>query len=226
MVKRSGVWYNTTMHFDLTGFIYLIIALIMAMTLHEFAHAWASEWLGDSTARNEGRLSINPLVHIDPFMTVLLPAILILLGSPVIFAAARPVPFNPWAVRYGKWGAAIVAAAGPAMNLLLAVFFALWLRFIPVGVETLPLFVTIVITNISLMVFNLLPIPPLDGSRIAYAAIPPIRPLFDILERNGIAVVFVLLLIAGPLITPIISGISRMILQLLIPGLTGLTGSA
>lgn len=215
--------YNTLMEFNLIGLIYLIFALVMALTLHEFAHALASDWLGDRTARQEGRLSINPLVHIDPFMTLLLPAVLIITHSPVIFGAAKPVPFNPWAVRYGKWGAAIVAAAGPAMNLLLAVFFALWVRFVPINPEMLPLFISIITINISFMVFNLIPLPPLDGSRIVYAAVPPIRDLFDRLEQQGLIIIFVLLLLAGPVITPIISAISSAILQVLVPGLSALS---
>ncbi len=152
--------------------IFLILALIMALTLHEFAHALMGDWLGDRTARQEGRLTLNPLAHIDPLMTLLLPATLIIFHSPVIFGAAKPVPFNPWAVRYGKWGAALVAAAGPLMNLLLAVFFALWFRFVPVAPDLVGLFINIITINISFMIFNLIPLPPLDGSRIVYAAVP------------------------------------------------------
>jgi len=206
---------------SILNLLYLVFALIMALTLHEFAHALAGHWLGDDTAHREGRLSINPLAHIDPVMTVLLPAFLIIFHSPVVFGAARPVPFNPWALRWGKWGAALVAGAGPAMNLLLAVFFALWLRFVPLNGTIVPLFIAIISINIAFMVFNLIPLPPLDGSRIAYAAIPPIRPLFDELERHGIIIIFALLLIAGPILTPVIGGISSAIIQLLIPGLTG-----
>jgi len=206
---------------SILNLLYLVFALIMALTLHEFAHALAGHWLGDDTAHREGRLSINPLAHIDPVMTVLLPAFLIIFHSPVVFGAARPVPFNPWALRWGKWGAALVAGAGPAMNLLLASFFALWLRFVPLNGTIVPLFIAIISINIAFMVFNLIPLPPLDGSRIAYAAIPPIRPLFDSLERHGIIIIFALLLIAGPVLTPIIGAISSAIIQLLIPGLTG-----
>jgi len=206
---------------SILNLLYLVFALIMALTLHEFAHALAGHWLGDDTAHREGRLSINPLAHIDPVMTVLLPAFLIIFHSPVVFGAARPVPFNPWALRWGKWGAALVAGAGPAMNLLLAIFFALWLRFVPLNGTIVPLFIAIISINIAFMVFNLIPLPPLDGSRIAYAAIPPIRPLFDELERHGIIIIFALLLIAGPILTPVIGGISSAIIQLLIPGLTG-----
>lgn len=208
---------------SILGIVYLILALVMALTLHEFAHAVVGHWLGDDTAHREGRLSLNPLVHIDPFMTLLLPAVLIIAHSPVIFGAARPVPFNPWALRWGKWGAALVAVAGPVMNLLLAIFFALWLRYVPIHQALLPLFVDIISINIFFMVFNLIPLPPLDGSRIAYAAIPPIRPLFDQLERQGMIIIFVILLVAGPVLLPFISIVSSAILQFLIPGLTGIS---
>jgi len=207
----------------LLSLLYLIFALITALTLHEFAHALAGDLLGDRTARQEGRLSLNPLVHIDPIMTVLLPATLIVLHSPVVFGAARPVPFNPWAVRFGKWGAAMVAAAGPAMNLLLAIIFSVWLRLFSVSAAILPLFIAIISINIAFMVFNLIPLPPLDGSRIVYAAVPAVRPLFDRLEHRGIFIVFAILLIAGPLLFPLISALVSAILQLLVPGLTGLS---
>src|SRR5689334_16799120 len=97
------------------------LALVLALTLHEFAHAWMGHQLGDTTARDQGRLTLNPLAHIDPFATLALPLLLMLLHAPV-FAAAKPVPFNPWAVRGGRWGAAMVALAGPFTNLMLAAF--------------------------------------------------------------------------------------------------------
>jgi Zn-dependent protease len=175
---------------DLQTILASLIALILGLTLHEFAHAYMGFYLGDTTARDQGRLSINPLVHIDPFTTLLLPLALILVGSPVVFAAAKPVPFNPWAVRYGRWGAALVAAAGPLTNLLLALIFGLWLRFVPHGVLISEFFGAIVTTNVALFVFNLIPFPPLDGSRVLYAAAPiEVREVMDRIESAGLAAI-------------------------------------
>jgi Zn-dependent protease len=212
------------MEFNGIGLLYLIIALISALTLHELAHALMSDYLGDTTARRQGRISLNPLAHIDPVMTVLLPLILIVLKSPVVFGAARPVPFNPWAVRYGKWGVALVAAAGPVTNFIIAIFFALWLHLFPVALGILPLFISIITINISFAIFNLIPIPPLDGSRILYAIAPrPLRDAMDRIEQHGLIIVFALLFIAAPVFMPALSGATSAVVQLLVPGLTGLS---
>ncbi len=152
--------------------VYILIALVMGITLHEFSHALMGHYLGDDTARLQGRLSLNPLAHIDPMMTILLPLFLIVFHSPVLFAAAKPVPFNPWAVRFGKWGAVMVALAGPATNFVLAIFFALCLRFLPISGAIVGLFVALVSVNVALGVFNLITFPPLDGSRLLYAVAP------------------------------------------------------
>lgn len=195
--------------------IYLIAGLLLALTLHEFAHALAADRLGDGTPRALGRLTLNPISHIDPFMTVILPILLIISGSPILFGAAKPVPFNPAAVRYGKWGAALVAAAGPATNLLLAVFFALWIRVFTLGSPEI--LVGMVVVNLSLAVFNLIPFPPLDGSRILYAAAPyTVREVMDRIERAGMVGIIILLFFAFPLISPFIRAAVSVMSRLLL----------
>lgn len=199
--------------------VYLLVALVLALTLHEFAHALMGDYLGDQTARAEGRLTLNPAAHIDPFMTLLLPLMLILLRSPVIFGAAKPVPFNPWAVRYGKWGSALVAVAGPLTNLFIAVFFALWLGLLPGG--SAELFQAIIKVNVAFFVFNMIPFPPLDGSRVLYAVAPyGLREVLDRIERAGLIAIFVLLFLGFPLISPLIFAAVQGILALLLPGVS------
>ncbi len=155
--------------------IAMIIALIISVVIHEMAHGYAANWLGDPTARLAGRLSPNPLVHLDPFMSVILPALLVISGSPILFGAAKPVPYNPYNLTNQKWGEAIVAAAGPASNIFLAIVFAILVR----NYETLSLTETfielsigIISLNIFLALFNLVPIPPLDGSKILPRLLP------------------------------------------------------
>lgn len=155
--------------------IVMVIALVISVVLHEMAHGYAANWLGDPTARLQGRLSANPLVHIDPLMSVIVPGILVLSGSPFLFGAAKPVPYNPYNFTNQKWGEAIVAAAGPAMNIVIALIFtALFhLSGILAFPETfLSIAVQIIILNIFLALFNLVPIPPLDGSKILPRLLP------------------------------------------------------
>lgn len=153
-----------------------IVILIISVVIHEMAHAYAANWLGDPTARLQGRLSPNPVVHLDPLMSVILPGLLILSGSPLLFGAAKPVPYNPYNFSNQKWGEAIVAAAGPASNIALAVIFAVIIR-IDAKVDMLSqtfLFLagTVIVVNIFLALLNLLPIPPLDGSKILPRFLP------------------------------------------------------
>lgn len=196
--------------------LYLVIVII-ALTVHEFCHAWAGHLLGDVTAKREGRLTLNPIAHIDPFTTLFLPVALILLGSPVVFGAAKPVPFNPYAVRYGKWGAALVAVAGPASNLAMAIVVGLYMRIFDLGGIAGLFLLQFVLINLAFFVFNMIPIPPLDGSRVLYAALPPsLQDVMDQIERYGIIVVFMLLLLfyrlVGPFILSIVTALASLIL--------------
>ena len=157
--------------------ITFICVVVPAIVLHEFAHAWTADKLGDPTARRMGRLTLDPLKHIDPVGTVLVPLLLYLpfafgwTKSPIIFGFAKPVPFNPLNLRYPKRDIMFVRLAGPLMNIALAFVFARALGFIqnPFGHD---LFVTAVLLNLGLAIFNMIPIPPLDGSGILYALLP------------------------------------------------------
>ncbi len=155
--------------------IAMIIALIFSVVIHEMAHGYAANWLGDPTARLQGRLSANPLVHIDPLMSVILPGLLVLTGSPILFGAAKPVPYNPYNFTNQKWGEAIVAAAGPAANVFIALVFAVLIRLsdvLQLSDTFIQLAISIIFLNIFLAFFNLVPIPPLDGSKILPKFLP------------------------------------------------------
>lgn len=153
-----------------------IVILILSVVIHEMAHAYTANWLGDPTARLQGRLSPNPLVHLDPFMSVILPGLLILSGSPLLFGAAKPVQYNPYNFINQKWGETLVAVAGPASNIALAIIFAIIVRANDqldfVSGTFVALAGTVIMINIFLALFNLLPIPPLDGSKILPRFLP------------------------------------------------------
>ena len=174
----------------------LLVAYLLGLTLHEFMHGYVAFTLGDNTAAEQGRLSLNPMAHIDSINTLLLPILLFLAHSPIIFGAAKPVPFNPWSLRYGKWGAALVAISGPATNFVVAIFFGLWIRFIMVPDFILNLFASIVMINLALGLFNLIPIPPLDGSRVLYAVAPyDLREVMDRIERAGFVTIMIIVIV-------------------------------
>lgn len=192
--------------------IVLIVALIISIVLHEVAHGYAAYKLGDPTAKLQGRLSLNPLVHLDPIMSVVVPGMLILSGSPFLFGAAKPVPYNPYNFSDQKWGEAKVAAAGPAVNVLIAIIFGLLIQFS--GSLGLPqtftsLAFSIVVLNIFLAFFNLLPIPPLDGSKILPIILPfdlkmKYQGLRNYLEHNiGMAFLIIIGLVFFVLGTPL-----------------------
>lgn len=196
--------------------------ILMSMTLHEAMHAFMGYFLGDDTARVEGRLTLNPLKHIDPFMTILLPMGLAILGLP-IFGGAKPVPFNPQRVRHGEWGAVLVALAGPFTNLLLA-FIAFGVGVIgglitdgglvqhtPIG-QVIGLMVSV---NLGFFVFNMLPLPPLDGSRLLYALAPEgVRRGMEWIEQYGVMLVFVIILLGQTVIGHIMMSATNGIIRL------------
>lgn len=176
------------MEIDIAYIAVVIGVILFSMTLHEVMHGFVAYLLGDDTAKIEGRLTLNPIHHIDPIMTIVLPVILALIGAP-IFGGAKPVPFNPARLKYDEWGAALVAMAGPLTNLLIAfVTFGVWVLLgTPALSSTLGLVIyTTVIVNLGFFIFNSLPIPPLDGSRVLYVLAPDlIRKGMEALETYG-----------------------------------------
>ncbi len=180
-------------------------------------HAFVAHRLGDDTAAGEGRVSLNPFKHIDLVPTVLLPLAMMLLGLPPILIA-RPVPFNPFRVRYGEYGAAIVALAGPFTNFGLAAIGALVVRS---GLFSGPLFIellgTFIVVNVSLFVFNMLPIPPLDGSRLLYAFAPePVQRVMAQIEAMGFFALVVILVLVLPVLGPAITSVNEAVLLFLL----------
>lgn len=199
---------------DLMYLAIVLGSILLSMTLHEAMHAFASHWLGDDTAKLEGRLTLNPLSHIDPFTTVLLPLMLAAIGAPP-FGAAKPVPFDPRRVRYGDYGAAIVGAAGPLTNLALAVVAGLVIRALAPGTDQLlfSVLVTFLVVNVSFFVFNMIPFPPLDGSRVLYAFAPDaVRDVMERIEAMGfMAIIFFMILFYTFLSEPFVRLINFMV---------------
>lgn len=198
MTAINRVYYRD-MAFDIVYIIIVLGVILVSMTLHEAMHAFVGYWLGDDTARLQGRLTLNPIKHIDPVLTIILPLSLALIGGP-IFGGARPVPFNPNNVRFGEWGAALIAVAGPLTNLLLAfVAFGVWTAFGGASVQMVDRIIALFITvNLGFFVFNILPLPPLDGSRVLYALAPQfVRRGMELIEQFGIIFIFGIVLVAS-----------------------------
>lgn len=200
-----------------TVFVFQIAILIFSVVIHEVSHGYAALILGDHTAEQEGRLTLNPLKHIDPFGSVFLPVMSYLFGG-FIFGWAKPVPYNPYNLRNQKWGPAIVGAAGPAANLSLAVAFGLVVRFLPGGVmgEFAANFVSIAaaiaLLNIVLALFNLVPIPPLDGSKVLFAVLPyRWRGIQFFLEQYGFIMLLAFVFFFSSWLSPVVALIFRLI---------------
>lgn len=186
--------------------VFSIVVLVMSVVIHEVSHGFVAHYLGDPTARFEGRLTLNPASHIDPIGSIVVPLLLFFTSAGVMFGWAKPVPVNPYNLR-GRHGEAIVAAAGPLSNVCLALIFGLFIRFASgiVPYAFVHIATMIVIINIVLAVFNLVPIPPLDGSKILFSFLPP--SAFEIkafLERYGFFIVLFFIVFLWQFLSPVI----------------------
>ena len=198
------------------GLVLVFVVILISMVLHEIAHGLVAYWLGDDTAKTQGRLSLNPLKHLDPITSFALPLILYLMGGP-IFGGAKPVPINTRNLKGGAWGMALVAIAGPLTNFLLALisfligywtglisYDGIMLSYQGFGGMIFTYFITI---NLGFGIFNMLPIPPLDGSRVLYAIVPDgIRRGMEWLEQFGIWIIAILVVLGGSLLSFIMTG--------------------
>ncbi|MFZ2484841.1 MAG: site-2 protease family protein [Minisyncoccia bacterium] len=198
-------------------FLFQIAVLIMSVVIHEVSHGYAASMLGDQTARYQGRLTLNPLKHLDFVGSILVPSISYFLGG-FIFGWAKPVPYNPYNLRPGRWSEALVAAAGPASNIVMAIIFGLLLRFSiasgsplagPASIEIVSM---IVFINILLAIFNLTPIPPLDGSKLVFAIFPDkLQQMRVFFERYGLMLVLFFIFFLWQFIFPVILFLFRLI---------------
>ena len=203
---------------DIKDLAVVFVCILISLSLHEAMHAFVGHTLGDTTAKDEGRLTLNPLKHIDIYTTVLLPVILIAMGLRPIFAA-KPVPFNPDRVKYDEFGAAMIAVAGPATNFGLAGITAIILRLghFPLNSTITSWLATFCFVNIGFFVFNMIPFPPLDGSRLLYAFAPePIQRFMKQIEGFGIGGILMFMFLLYPFISPMIQFITQKIVIFLL----------
>lgn len=203
------------MEFDPIYIIIVLVVILFSMTLHEVMHGFVAFWLGDDTAEREGRLTLNPIKHIDPFLTLALPLFLAAVGAP-IFGGAKPVPFNPARLKYDEWGAALVAVAGPLTNFVIA--FVLFASFVLFGAsqDTIAgqFLITGVMVNLGFFVFNMIPLPPLDGSRVLYALAPEfVRRGMEAIEQFGLIFIFAIVLVGSSFISMFMQAVTVAILR-------------
>lgn len=194
--------------------IFFLIVVLFSVVIHEYMHGWMADYLGDPTAKDLGRLTLNPIAHLDLWGSVILPVLLYFsTAGGLVFGYAKPVPFNPYNLRDQKYGAAKVAMAGPLANLITALFFGLLLRFLGFGNQALATLLAIIVQiNLVLMIFNLLPFPPLDGSKIIMPFLPySWQEKMAKFEQYGIILVLVFIMFGFSLIIPVISFLFNLI---------------
>ena len=200
-------------------YIFLIVVLIFSIVIHEISHGAMANYLGDPTAKYAGRLTLNPIKHLDPIGSVLLPIFLVIManitGGGIIFGWAKPVPINPYNFRDQKYGSLKVSLAGPGANLIIALFFGLLLRFLSLPSAfsgLIVMFSYIVYINILLAVFNLLPIPPLDGSHILFTFLPhSMQNVKVFLSQFGFFILLFIIFFLFPWLSYIINWIFTLI---------------
>ena len=192
-------------------FLFKLIVLVFSVVIHEISHGFVAERFGDPTARRAGRLTLNPIKHIDPFGSVILPLLMSLIPGGVVFGWAKPVPIDPRFFKHHDRDIAYVSAAGPLSNITLAFIFGMLIRalaFVPQFAWAEPLtvlFAIIVITNVALAVFNLVPIPPLDGSGVLFAFLPrSMNGVREFLQRYGLFILLAFIFFGFDLISPFI----------------------
>jgi len=192
--------------------IFSVIVLILSATIHEYMHGFVADQLGDPTAKNAGRLTLNPIKHLDPIGSVILPFILVITGSPFVFGWAKPVPYNPNNLNDRKYGDAKVAAAGPLANLSMAIIFSIMFRFLDPLSMFAQLVSVIIVVNLVLMIFNLVPIPPLDGSKILATFLPSKlgMKLMYMDARLSMLLVFIFIFFGYGLIWPVVYWLFRL----------------
>jgi Zn-dependent protease len=193
--------------------LFFLIVVLFSAIIHEYMHGWMAERLGDPTARDAGRLTLNPMAHLDVFGSFLMPLLLYFgTAGSLVFGYAKPVPFNPYNLRDQKYGSAKVAVAGPLANFITAVFFGVIIRFVPITSSLYILLYIIIQVNIMLMVFNLIPIPPLDGSKVILPFLPyNWQVKYLSMERYGFFFILLFIIFGFSLILPIISFFTGLI---------------
>lgn len=178
-----------------------IIAIGVAVIFHEVAHGHVANWLGDSTAKHAGRLSLNPIRHVDMWGTIIIPLLLIISSAGFVFGYAKPVPVNYYNLRYGKWGPVLVALAGPLTNFIILLICGALFRISPQDTALPYLFLIIALINAFLMLFNLLPIPPLDGSKVLFLFLDRRPDIAIMLEKYGMFILLAVMVFAPGVLT-------------------------
>jgi Zn-dependent protease len=192
---------------DPISFIFSILILIMSVVIHELSHGYAAVALGDPTPRLQGRLTLNPLKHLDLVGSFIVPVVLYLLTQGgYVFGWAKPVQWNPYNIKNKRTGEFLIALAGPASNFLIAVVFSLVIRFAPISLAFVQISAYVVSINIILALFNLVPLPPLDGSHILFSLLPPsMQGVRTAIERYSIFFLLIALYGIWPLVSPLIT---------------------